>query len=158
RTAFYGWLLDRPYDVQALPAEISAFEAWKRDLSGPLPPVPFEWLTAFPLTAEQWGELSGRMGWQALRMNLNTLARNGAFGVEGVTEAVSTRLSDAAALERARVLPYQLQMALAAVGEGVPLKVQAALEEALEASLVRVPVIDGAVVVCPDVSGSMVSP
>jgi 60 kDa SS-A/Ro ribonucleoprotein len=120
--------------------------------------VPFEWLTAFPLTAEQWGELSGRMGWQALRMNLNTLARNGAFGVEGVTEVVAVRLSDAEALKRARVLPYQLQMALAAVGEGVPLKVQAALEDALEASLSRVPVIDGAVVVCPDVSGSMVSP
>ncbi|MCB1833831.1 MAG: RNA-binding protein, partial [Geminicoccaceae bacterium] len=31
RRAFYGWLLGKPYDVAALPAEIAAFEAWKRD-------------------------------------------------------------------------------------------------------------------------------
>lgn len=158
RRAFYGWLLGKPYDVAVLAPEITAFEAWKREPAGALPPVPFEWLTAFPLTAEQWGELAGRMGWQALRINLNTLARHGAFGVAGVTETVAARLSDAGALRRARVLPYQLQMALGAVGEGVPLKVQAALEEALEASLSAVPVLPGRVVVCPDVSGSMSSP
>jgi 60 kDa SS-A/Ro ribonucleoprotein len=31
RKAFYGWLIGRPYDVAALPAEIAAFEAWKQD-------------------------------------------------------------------------------------------------------------------------------
>ena len=31
RKAFYGWLIGKPYDVAALPAEIAAFEAWKRD-------------------------------------------------------------------------------------------------------------------------------
>src|ERR1700742_4305415 len=29
RQAFYAWVLDRPYDVAALPQEIAAFEAWK---------------------------------------------------------------------------------------------------------------------------------
>ncbi len=154
RRAFYGWLIGKPYDLTALPVEISAFEAWKRDTSLPLPPVPFEWLTAFPLTAEQWGELATRMGWQALRINLNTLARNGAFGVAGVTEAVATRLAQPAP----GVLPYQLLVALRSVGDGVPLAVQAALETALEASLVKVPVVAGHVVICPDVSGSMQSP
>ncbi|MES2056260.1 MAG: RNA-binding protein [Pseudomonadota bacterium] len=158
RRAFYGWLIAKPYDVAALPIEIAAFEAWKRDPSGALPPVPFEWLTAFPLTAEQWGQLAGTIGWQALRMNLNTLARNGAFGVTGVTAAVAARLSDADALTKARVLPYQLMVALGSVGEGVPLKVQAALEDALEASVASVPTVAGRVVVCPDVSGSMRSP
>ena len=158
RRAFYGWLIGKPYDLAALPAEIAAFEVWKREPSGPLPPVPFEWLTAHPLTAEQWGELAGRMGWQALRINLNTLARNGAFGVAGVTEAVAGRLADPAALLKARVLPYQLLVALRSVGEGVPLSVQAALETALEASLAKVPQVAGNVVVCPDVSGSMSSP
>ena len=158
RRAFYAWLIGKPYDVAALPAEIAAFEAWKRDTALPLPDVPFEWLTAFPLGAEQWAELAGRMGWQALRMNLNTLARNGAFGVEGVAEAVAGRLADAEALSRARVLPYQLMVALGSVGDGVPLKVQAALEEALESSLAAVPAVAGRVVVCPDVSGSMISP
>ncbi len=154
RRAFYGWLIGKPYDLAALPAEIAAFEAWKRDTTLPLPPVPFEWLTAFPLTAVQWGELATRMGWQALRINLNTLARNGAFGVAGVTEAVAARLAEPAP----GVLPYQLLVALRSVGDGVPLAVQAALEMALEASLDKVPLIAGSVVVCPDVSGSMQSP
>jgi 60 kDa SS-A/Ro ribonucleoprotein len=155
RRAFYGWLIGKPYDAAALPAEVAAFEAWKRDPSGPLPQVPFEWLTSFPLTAEQWVELAGRMGWQALRMNLNTLARTGAFGVKGATEMVAARLADADALSKVRPAPYQLMVALGQVGEGVPLAVQAALETALEASLAKVPALDGNVVVCPDVSGSM---
>jgi 60 kDa SS-A/Ro ribonucleoprotein len=158
RRAFYGWLIGRPYDVAALPTEIAAFEAWKTDRSLPLPAVPFEWLTAFPLTAENWAVLSTRIGWQALRMNLNTLARNGAFGVAGVTDAVAARLADAGALGKVKPMPYQLMVALGQAGEGVPLKVQAALEDALEQSLVRVPVVPGRVVVCPDVSGSMGSP
>lgn len=158
RQAFYGWLLGRPYDVAALPAEVAAFEAWKRDPARPLPEVPFEWLTALPLTAEQWAVLAGRMGWQALRMNLNTLARNGAFAVEGTAEAVARRLADEAEIARARVLPYQLMAALGMAGEGVPLVVQGALEQALEVSLRSVPAIDGRVVVCPDVSGSMHTP
>lgn len=158
RKAFYGWLIGRPYDVAALPAEIAAFEAWKADRTLPLPPVPFEWLTAFRLTAENWAELSGRIGWQALRMNLNTLARSGAFGVAGVTDAVAARLADRQALAKVRPMPYQLMVALGQVGEGVPLKVQAALEDALEQSLAAVPLVPGRVVVCPDVSGSMSSP
>jgi 60 kDa SS-A/Ro ribonucleoprotein len=83
------------------------------------------------------------MGWQALRMNLNALARNGAFDVKGTTEAVAARLADAQALSKVRPMPYQLQMAL---------------EDALEQSLGRVPVVAGRVVVCPDVSGSMSMP
>jgi 60 kDa SS-A/Ro ribonucleoprotein len=147
RRAFYGWLIGRLYDVAALPAEIAAFEAWKREPQGDLPQVPFEWLTAFPLTAEQWGELAGRIGWQALRMNLNKLARNGAFAVPGVTERVASRLADAEALAKVKPAPYQLMVALGQVGEGVPLAVQAALEKALEASLSKLPAIEGNVVV-----------
>ena len=158
RKAFYGWLIGRPYDVDALPAEIAAFEAWKKDGTLPLPPVPFEWLTACPLTAVQWGELAQRIGWQALRMNLNTLARKGAFAVEGVTEAVATRLVDHKALRAVRPMPYQLMVALGQASDGVPLKIQAAIEEALELSLRGVPKVPGRIVVCPDVSGSMGSP
>jgi 60 kDa SS-A/Ro ribonucleoprotein len=155
RRAFYGWLIGKPYDVAALPAQIAAFEAWKRAPSGDLPDVPFEWLTAFQLSAEQWGVLAGRMGWQALRMNLNTLARHGAFGVKGVTEAAAAKLANADTIARVRPMPYQLMVALGQVGDGVPLAVQAALESALEASLASVPKLEGSVVVCPDVSGSM---
>lgn len=158
RKAFCGWLIGRPYDVAALPVEIAAFEAWKQAQALPLPQVPFEWLTAHPLSAEQWAELAGRMGWQALRMNLNTLARNGAFGVEGLADQVAARLADRDALRAVRPMPYQLMVALGQVGNGVPLKVQAALEDALEFSLACVPKVPGRVVVCPDVSGSMGMP
>lgn len=158
RRAFYGWLIGKPYDVEALPKEIAAFEAWKRDPSLELPDVPFEWLTAFPLSAEQWGQIAGRMGWQALRMNLNTLARKGAFAVPGVTEMVAARLGDETAMERVRPAPYQLMVALDQIADGVPLAVQASLEKALELSIANVPALQGNVVVCPDVSGSMGSP
>lgn len=158
RRAFYGWLLGRPYDVAALPAEVAGFEAWKRDRARPLPEVPFEWLTAYELSAQDWATLAGRMGWQALRMNLNTLGRKGAFGVEGVTDLVSARLADRSALKAVRPMPYQLQMALSQSGRAVPQKVRAALEEALEFSVRDVPRVAGRVVVCPDVSGSMASP
>ena len=158
RRAFYGWLIGKPYDVDALPAEIAAYEAWKKDKSRPLPDVPFEWLTSFELTAKQWGVLADRMGWQALRMNLNTLDRNGAFRVKGVTKSVADRLGDAQAMARVKPAPYQLMTALTQVGDGVPLEVQAALEKALESSVSKVPKLKGNVVVCPDVSGSMQSP
>jgi 60 kDa SS-A/Ro ribonucleoprotein len=98
------------------------------------------------------------MGWQALRMNLNTLARKGAFDVDGVADAVAARLADRDALRAVRPMPYQLMVALGQVDAGVPLKVQAALEEALELSLLAVPKLPGRIVVCPDVSGSMSSP
>ncbi|WP_426266890.1 vWA domain-containing protein [Sphingomonas sp. LHG3443-2] len=158
RRAFYAWLIGKPYAVDDLPAEIAAFEAFKFYLTGPVPNVPFEWLTALSLSAEQWVEAASRMGWQALRMNLNSFARKGVFAVEGATDLIAGRLSDPSELSKARVQPYQLQMALSAVDAGVPLKVQAALETALEASLANVPVINGRVVVCPDVSGSMSAP
>jgi 60 kDa SS-A/Ro ribonucleoprotein len=158
RKAFYAWLIGKPYDVAGLPPEIAGFEAWKRDPSIPLPEVPFEWLTAFELSAEHWAELATRMGWQALRMNLNALARKGAFGVEGVADAVAARLIDRDVLGKVRPLPYQLMVALGSADPGVPLKVQAALEEALELSLRGVPKLPGRVVVAPDVSGSMSSP
>ena len=160
RRAFYGWLIGKPYDVAALPAEIAAFEAWKKakakGKSKPLPEVPFEWLTAFELTAEDWAVLAGRIGWQALRMNLNTLARKGAFQIDGVTEMVAGRLADREAIQRVKPMPYQLMTALTQVSDGVPLEVQAALEKALDYSQTRVPKLKGNVVVCPDVSGSMV--
>jgi 60 kDa SS-A/Ro ribonucleoprotein len=44
------------------------------------------------------------------------------------------------------------------IGENTPAAIRDALQEALELSLANVPMLEGAVVVCPDVSGSMGSP
>lgn len=155
RRAFYGWLLGKPYDVAALPAEIAGYEAWKKDPTGPIPDVPFEWLTAYELDAAQWAQLSDRMGWQALRMNLNTLARKGVFLDKAMIHKIAARIADAEVIAKVKPAPYQLMMALNQVDAGVPLKVKAALEDALEQSLALVPDLGGRVAVCPDVSGSM---
>lgn len=159
REALYGYLVGRPHDAAALPPLVRAFEAFKRDPGGqPVPDVPFQMLTALPLTREHWAAIGRKGGWHMLRMNLNAFARHGAFEVEGFAEAAAARLRDAEAIRRSRVFPYQLMMASAMAGEGVPAVVRKALEEAMEIAIGNAPRIDGRVVVCPDVSGSMTSP
>lgn len=158
RAALFGWLIGRPYDVAAAPEIVRAFEAFKADPTGEVPDVPFQMLTSLPLTKEQWAGIGAKGGWHMLRMNLNTFARHGAFEVEGFVERVAERLRDAEAIRRARVFPYQLMAAYAAAGEGVPLVVREALQDAMEIAVSNVPAVAGRVVVCPDVSGSMASP
>jgi 60 kDa SS-A/Ro ribonucleoprotein len=92
------------------------------------------------------------------RMNLNTFARHGVFAVPGAAGEIAARLRDPAAIERARVFPYQVLAAWGSTGSDVPAEVREALQDALEVSLRSVPSIDGRVFVCPDVSGSMRSP
>lgn len=160
RAALFGWLIGRPYDVAAVPAVVRAFEAFKADPGGAVPDVPFEMLTSLPLTKEQWAEVALKGGWHMLRINLNTLARHGAFEVEGFAARVAERLRDAGAIRCARVFPYQLMAAYAATGTGtgVPAAVREALQDAMEVAVANVPAVAGTVVVCPDVSGSMRSP
>jgi len=49
-------------------------------------------------------------------------------------------------------------MAYKSCDDAVPRKVRDALQDAMELAIANVPALDGAVVVCPDVSGSMESP
>ena len=92
REAFYAWLIGKPYDVAALPAIVQAFETFKRDHTAPLPDVPFQMLTALPLSKEHWAAIGRKAGWQMLRMNLQTFARHGAFDVDGFASHVAKRL------------------------------------------------------------------
>ena len=167
RMAWFAWLLGKPFEPAALPSATWAFEQFKRALHDDqrggaplpaLPEVPFQMLTALELTTEHWAGIARKGSWQMVRQNLNTFARHGVFSVPGVAEAVAAKLRDWSAIRRARVMPYQLLAAFKAAGEGVPAVVREALQDAMEASLVNVPVVDGQVVVCPDVSGSMSSP
>ena len=158
REALYAYFIGKPYDVSLLPAEIQAFEAFKRDPEAELPDVPFLLLTALPLTTAHWAKIAQRCGWQTLRMNLATFARHGVFDVPGLTETIATRLADPVSVRRAKVFPYQLMAAYAMTGSGVPAAVREALQDALEVAVANVPVVAGNVVVCPDVSGSMRSP
>lgn len=157
REALYAYLVGRPYDVAALPEPARAFEAFKRDSSLPVPAVPFQMLTALPLTKEHWAGIAEGAGWQMLRQNLNTFARHGVFEVPGFAERLAKRISDEGEVRRARVFPYQLMVAFAQADPGVPDMVRAALQDAMEIALGNVPRLQGRVVVCPDVSGSMAS-
>ena len=59
------------------------------------------------------------------------------------------------AIARARVLPYQLLTAYQATSNQMPFEIREALQDAMETAVQNVPAIQGKVVVCPDVSGSM---
>ena len=158
RRAFYAWLIGREHDVAALPPQVRAFEAWKLDRTLAVPDVPFQLLTSAPLDAATWCAIARQSSWQATRMNLNTFARHGVFGVEGMAELVAARLRDPAAIAKARVFPYQLMMAYRQSEAAVPAQVRDALQDAMEIAIANVPEFTVPVAVCPDVSGSMQSP
>jgi 60 kDa SS-A/Ro ribonucleoprotein len=158
RAAWFAWLIDRPYALEALPPVTQAFERFKRDRSLEVPDVPFQMLTALELDAQAWAQIAQRGSWQMVRQNLNTFARHGVFELPGLAEAVAAKLRDPQAVAKARVLPYQLMAAFTATGAEVPHVVKEALQDAMELALANVPVFEGRVVVCPDVSGSMSSP
>ena len=156
REAFFAWLIGKPFKAEALPDATNALLAF-RQIGGELPDVPFLLLSNETLSTEHWTLLAYRMSWQALRMNLNTLARNSVFRLPEVAEHVAKRLADAEEIAKARAYPYQLLSAYRMTGEAVPLPIREALQDALEISLRNVPTFEGRVVVCPDVSGSMSS-
>lgn len=157
RQAFYAWLVGKPFDTAALPESLRAFEAWKRTKEGDVPDVPFQMLTALDLGDREWSAIAGAASWQTTRMNLNTFARHGVFKFCGMAEKLASRLADPDQVRRAKVFPYQLLVAYLNADQSVPAKLREALQDAMEASIGNVPEIDGKVVICPDVSGSMQS-
>jgi 60 kDa SS-A/Ro ribonucleoprotein len=158
RKALYGYLVGREHDRAALPAVVRDFEAFKAGETAEVPRVPFQMLTALPLSRADWAEIARRAPWQMTRMNLNTFARHGVFEAEGMTEMIAERLRDPVKIAHARVFPYQLMSAYASTAEGVPREVRDALQDAMEIATANVPAVAGKVFVFPDVSGSMSSP
>jgi 60 kDa SS-A/Ro ribonucleoprotein len=158
REAFYGWLIGRPYAVDALPPPLQALTAFKFDRAQSLPDVPFQMLTALGLGRDEWAQIARQGAWHMVRMNLNTFARKGVFEIDGMAEIVAAKLRDRDAILRARVFPYQLMVAYRAASDEIPRIVKESLQDAMEIALENVPAFSGRVVVCPDVSGSMASP
>lgn len=157
REALYAWVIGKPYDEAKLPDTLRAYEAFKRDLQGELPELPFQYFTSLPLNVAQWTALARRASWQSLRMNLNTFARNGVFEDANAVAIVADRLRNPEAIGRARVFPYQLLSAFQATSK-LPNAIGAALQDAMEVATRNVPTLEGDVVVAVDVSGSMASP
>jgi 60 kDa SS-A/Ro ribonucleoprotein len=155
RAALYAYLMGQQVESAALPALVQQFEAFKAGDRLEVPDVPFQMLTAMELSRRDWAEIARHGSWQMVRMNLNTFARHGVFDEREMTAHVAARLRDASEIARARVFPYQLLAAYRSADPCVPPAVRAALEDAMELAIANVPVIDGQVYVCPDVSGSM---
>lgn len=158
REAMFAWLLGKPHAAESLPARIQALEAYKRDQDNAVPDVPFQLLTALDLPSRAWAQIAADGGWQMVRMNLNTFARHGVYLVPGMVETIAAKLRDADAIAKAAVLPYQLMAAYKAATGEVPLEIRDALQDALEIALCNVPAVEGKIVICPDVSGSMKAP
>jgi len=158
REAFYGWLLGKPYALDALPKNVQELVAYKFDRTQSVPDVPFQMLTVLGLNREEWAQVARRGHWHMVRMNLNTFARHGVFEIAGMAEIVANKLRDPIAISKARVFPYQLLAAYRAATQALPEVIREALQEAMEISLGNIGITGGRVVVCPDVSGSMASP
>lgn len=157
RQAFYAWLVGKPWDPDALPESLRAFEAWKTTHEGEVPDVPLQMLTAQDLGEKEWSAIAANASWQTTRMNLNTFSRHGVFRDVDLVKRLAERLADPDQVRRARVFPYQLLVAFINAGKEVPDQLREALQDAMETAIGNVPEINGQVVVCPDVSGSMQS-
>ncbi|HEY0064654.1 MAG TPA: RNA-binding protein [Telluria sp.] len=158
REAFFAWVIGKPHKAEALPQAVKDYEQYKLDQTKAVPNVPFQMLTALPLSAEAWAAIALQGGWQMVRMNLNTFGRNGVYALPGMTAMIAAKLRDEAAIAKAGVFPYQLMSAYKAASDDVPFVIREALQDALESTLSHVPQIEGGVIICPDVSGSMQSP
>lgn len=158
REAMFAWLIGKPCDAAKLPSFVRDYVAYKEKGGGPIPDVPFQMLTHLPLTAKKWAKIARAGSWQMVRMNLNAFQRNGAFGIKGVAADVAEILRDPERIKKARVFPYQLMTAFQSLSTEVPEEVREALHDAMETAVANVPKVNGQVVVCPDVSGSMTMP
>ncbi|WP_257387173.1 vWA domain-containing protein [Tahibacter caeni] len=158
RAALYAWLIGKPYDLAELPPALQHYEAFKRgDCIDAVPDMHFQYLTAL-LGKSEWKQIAERLPWQTLRMNLNTLQRNGVFEDAALTARLAATLRDAEAIRRARAFPYQLLSAWNATAADIPAAIREALQDAMEIATENVPALPGNVVVAIDVSGSMASP
>lgn len=158
RSALFGYLLDKEYNKRDLCKLAKQFEDFKKELSGEIPDVPFQMLTALPLTSKHWKQIAENATWTQTRMNLNTFERHGVFADSGLTNAICERLQDEDQIKKAKVFPYQLFTAYQNVDAKVPTKVQVALQKAADLALENIPEFEGKVYVMVDTSGSMGSP
>ena len=177
RRAVYGWLTRKetdkwaPATVADLPEEVRTLIAFRQSQT-----VEAQTLIAgelnlrWDLLADSakgplvWKAIARKMGPQALRMNLNTLQRQGVFQLpcgaadQSMIDYVAGRLADPDAVRRSRQFPYQFFAAYLNTNELIPHKIKSALHEAAELACGNVPELPGPVVIGLDTSRSMYCP
>jgi len=155
RSALYGYLLDKEYNKKDLCSLAKAYEDFKKNLKGEIPDVPFQMLTALPLTDAHWKQIAENATWNQARMNLNTFARHKVLEDKKMVEALATKLSNPELVKKSKTFPYQLFTAYLNVDSTIPAKLTNALQDAADMSLDNIPEFPGKVYVMVDTSGSM---
>ena len=158
RSAMYGYLLSKEYNKRDLAPLAKEYERFKAELSGEIPDVPFQMLTALSLTDAHWTQIADNATWTQTRMNLNTFARHNVLKDPAMVNKLAARLADPEQVRRARVFPYQLFTAYLNVDPVIPVKLTNALQDAADSALENIPEFSGKVYVMVDTSGSMGSP
>lgn len=153
-----AYLIDKKYDVNALPDDIAYFERFKKDGGNTAPDMPFRALTNCTLTKDHWVQIGKDMPWNTLRMNLNMLGRNDVFADKTIVRQLASKLGSKEEVEKAKVFPYQILTAYQNIDSTIPRELVDALHDALEHSTVNVPKFPGNVVIAVDKSASMGSP
>lgn len=108
------------------------------------------WLQG-PMDKTAWEAVIPNMGYMALLRNLRNFVDAGVSAI--VLKRVLTKLADAEQVAKSKQFPFRFLAAYQA-NKG-SLKIAAALEEALEASLSNVPSLSGRTLILVDRSGSM---
>lgn len=158
KSALYAYFIGKDHNPDDLPMLVRHYNAFKAGQTPDVPAVPFEMLTALPLTDDQWKGIAQNASWQWTRMNLNTLLRHNVFKDINMVQMVAKRLKDRDLIANARAFPYQLMSAWLNVDAEVPTEIRSALAEAMEISTKNVLPLDAAVRVLVDTSGSMANP
>lgn len=163
RNALYAYLLDKDYNKEDLSELVKEFESFKTSLKEgksvtKVPDVPFQMLTALPLTDSHWKEIARNATWNQIRMNLNTFERHGVFKDSALTALLAEKLANPDQVRRAKVFPYQLFTTFLNIDSSIPTSISIALQKAAEVSLENIPAFEGNVYVMVDTSGSMSSP
>lgn len=155
--SLFAYIIGKKRDDDNLPELIKQYERFKNDTTAEVPDVPFQMIASLDIKDNVWIKIAQNAHWQMTRMNLNTFSRHGVLKDKKMVDMIANRLADPKLIRDAMVFPYQLFCAYMNTKD-VPIEISLALQDALEISLSNIPEIDGNVVVCPDVSGSMGSP
>jgi len=158
RSAMFAYLLNKEYSQDDLSLLVRQFEDFKKDMSKDIPNVPFQKLTALPLTSDHWKKIASNATWNQIRQNLNTFARHNVLSDQALLNLICSRIEDKELVKRARVFPYQLFTTFQNLESSIPTKISVALQKAAEHALENIPEFKGKVYVMVDTSGSMSSP
>lgn len=157
REALYGCVLGKEVANSKLPDNLKALERFKKDSDSAVPDVPFLLLWSMDLSLAARKTVVKRMTWDQARRNLNAIKRHGLFDDEQIVDVVAGKLRDKESIVKAQAFPHDIMAALLH-GDDLPAQITSALEYAMETAVENIPAVEGGVIVCPDVSGSMSSP